>query len=59
MQCLTPLYGVHGWHITTIEGLGGRKKGYHPIQQRIMEFHGSQCGFCTPGMVMSLYGFVN
>lgn len=31
----------------------------HPIQKRIAEFYGSQCGFCTPGMVMALYGTLN
>ena len=57
-QCLCPLYGVHGWHVTTVEGVGSRLQGYHPIQKRITDYHGSQCGYCTPGMVMGLYGSV-
>jgi len=36
-------------------GIGGMKLGLHPIQRRIAEFHGTQCGYCTPGIVMSIY----
>jgi len=39
-------------HITTIEGLSG-KDGMHPLQEAFNECHGLQCGFCTPGMIMS------
>ena len=53
--CLTPLCACDGYAITTIEGIGGMKQGLHPIQQRLSSMHGSQCGFCTPGIVMSLY----
>ncbi|TQD85526.1 hypothetical protein C1H46_028938 [Malus baccata] len=38
------------------EGLGNIKDGFHPIHQRIAGFHASQCGFCTPGMCVSLFG---
>jgi len=43
--------------VTTTEGLGGstHPDGFHPIHERIAGFNGSQCGFCTPGMVMTLY----
>ena len=56
VQCLCPLFSVDGWQITTIEGLGSEKEGFHPIQQRIAKANGSQCGYCTPGIVMAMYG---
>lgn len=52
--CLVPLCSMDGAHVTTIEGIGNRKQP-HPVQQRLAEMHGSQCGFCTPGIVMALY----
>ncbi|OZJ03098.1 hypothetical protein BZG36_03360 [Bifiguratus adelaidae] len=54
LACLTPLSYMHSKHIITIEGVGTADSP-HPIQERIALLHGSQCGFCTPGMVMSLY----
>jgi xanthine dehydrogenase/oxidase len=53
--CLTPLCALDGYHVTTIEGIGGMRQGLHPVQKRLASMHGSQCGFCTPGIVMSLY----
>lgn len=53
--CLTPLCTLDGHAVTTVEGIGGLKEGLHPVQQRLASMHGSQCGFCTPGIVMSLY----
>jgi xanthine dehydrogenase/oxidase len=41
--------------VTTVEGIGGMRQGLHPVQQRIAVLNGSQCGFCTPGIVMSVY----
>jgi len=41
--------------VTTSEGIGNIKDGYHPVQQRLSGFHASQCGFCTPGMCMSIF----
>jgi xanthine dehydrogenase small subunit len=44
-------------HVVTIEHLRGSDGDtLHPVQQAMVDFHGSQCGFCTPGFVMSLYG---
>ncbi|KAG6629944.1 xanthine dehydrogenase 1-like isoform X1 [Carya illinoinensis] len=56
--CLAPLYSVEGMHVITVEGVGNRKHGLHPIQEALAQSHGSQCGFCTPGFIMSLYAFL-
>ncbi|XP_071963028.1 xanthine dehydrogenase/oxidase-like isoform X1 [Antedon mediterranea] len=53
--CLTPICQVHMMAVTTVEGIGSIKDGLHPVQERIAKAHGSQCGFCTPGIVMSMY----
>ena len=52
--CIRLLGTVDGCEVVTVEDLaeGGR---LHPIQQAMVELHGSQCGFCTPGIVMSLF----
>ncbi|KAJ8111795.1 hypothetical protein OPT61_g5696 [Boeremia exigua] len=55
--CLFPLVGVDGKHVITVEGIGSVARP-HPLQERIAKLHGSQCGFCTPGIVMSLYAVV-
>ncbi|KAF8403439.1 hypothetical protein HHK36_011543 [Tetracentron sinense] len=54
-SCLTLLCSINGCSITTTEGLGNSKDGFHAIHRRFSGFHASQCGFCTPGMCMSLY----
>ena len=48
--------GLQGAHVTTVEGLGSARDGLHPVQERLHKGHGSQCGFCSPGMVMSMVG---
>ncbi|KAJ0009400.1 hypothetical protein NQD34_001102 [Periophthalmus magnuspinnatus] len=53
--CLQPLVTLHGAAVVTVEGIGSTKTKLHPVQERIAKAHGSQCGFCTPGMVMSMY----
>lgn len=55
--CLFPLCACDSCHIITIEGIGQASR-MHPIQERLSEFHGSQCGFCTPGIVMSMYALL-
>ncbi|RPA87015.1 xanthine dehydrogenase-like protein [Ascobolus immersus RN42] len=55
--CLAPLASVDGKHVITVEGIGSSQRP-HPTQERIAKFHGSQCGFCTPGIVMSLYALL-
>jgi len=47
-----------GCEVTTIEGLANNGE-LHPMQQAFMDHHGLQCGFCTPGMVMSAIDIVN
>ncbi|CAN6286573.1 unnamed protein product [Urochloa humidicola] len=54
-SCLTLLRSVDRCSVTTSEGIGNTKDGYHPVQQRLSGFHASQCGFCTPGMCMSIF----
>ncbi|XP_076904841.1 abscisic-aldehyde oxidase-like [Bidens hawaiensis] len=54
-SCLTLLCSINGCSVTTTEGLGNLKDGFHSIHQRFAGFHASQCGFCTPGMCMSLF----
>ncbi|KAG4440065.1 hypothetical protein IFR05_004458 [Cadophora sp. M221] len=55
--CLFPLVGVVGKHVITVEGIGSLDNP-HPLQERMAKLHGSQCGFCTPGIVMSLYALI-
>jgi xanthine dehydrogenase small subunit len=55
-SCLMPLGNAHGKHIVTIEGINFQNK-LNPIQQAMNDEGATQCGFCTPGFVMSLAGF--
>ncbi|XP_072173401.1 xanthine dehydrogenase/oxidase-like [Diadema setosum] len=57
-SCLVPVCFVHGVAVTTVEGIGSVETKLHPVQERIAKAHGSQCGFCTPGMVMSMYALL-
>ncbi len=54
VSCLTPLGNAHGKHIVTIEGIN--QKELSPIQEKMVDHSATQCGFCTPGFVMSLTG---
>ncbi|XP_023936819.2 xanthine dehydrogenase [Bicyclus anynana] len=56
--CLMPLCALHGLAVTTVEGIGNTQDRLHPVQERIAKAHGSQCGFCTPGIVMSMYALL-
>jgi carbon-monoxide dehydrogenase small subunit len=47
-----------GAEVTTIEGLAAPDGELHPIQAAFRDAHGLQCGFCTPGFVMSVYAFL-
>jgi xanthine dehydrogenase small subunit len=46
---------LDGCHVVTVEYLSGPDGRLHPVQQAMVDHHGSQCGFCTPGFVMALY----
>ncbi|WIY51909.1 xanthine dehydrogenase small subunit [Devosia sp. YIM 151766] len=54
--CIRFVGSLHGTHVVTVEHLRGENGALHPVQQAMVDHHGSQCGFCTPGFVMSLYG---
>lgn len=53
--CIQFLPMLHGKALMTVESLA-KDEALHPVQQAMVDKHGSQCGFCTPGVVMSLYG---
>ena len=50
---------AEGAQVTTIEGLAAADGSLHPVQEAFRENHGLQCGFCTPGMVMSAVDLLN
>ncbi|RJR16898.1 MAG: (2Fe-2S)-binding protein [Desulfobacteraceae bacterium] len=52
-SCIYPSFEVDGKSVTTIEGLLGEGNVLHPIQAAFVAHGGVQCGFCTPGMIMS------
>jgi xanthine dehydrogenase small subunit len=54
--CIRFVGSLDATHVVTVEHLKGRDGRLHPVQRAMVDFHGSQCGFCTPGFVMSLYG---
>jgi aerobic carbon-monoxide dehydrogenase small subunit len=61
-SCLLLAVQANGGVILTVEGLGAQAKNgepLHPIQQGFLEKLGFQCGFCTPGFLMTLYEFLN
>jgi xanthine dehydrogenase YagT iron-sulfur-binding subunit len=59
LSCMTPAIMAVGHKITTIEGLAGKDDGLHPMQRTFIDNDAFQCGYCTPGQIMSAIGCVN
>ena len=57
-SCLIFAVQVDGHEITTVEGLATDKDNLHPLQQSFWDSHGLQCGYCTPGILMTLIPFL-
>ena len=57
-SCLVLAVQADGHEITTVEGLAPSPETLHPLQAAFREAHGLQCGFCTPGFLMSLIPFL-
>ena len=57
--CLMFAVQADGMAITTIEGMAGINSELHPIQQAFREKHGLQCGFCTPGIIMTVHAMLH
>src|SRR5947209_3969197 len=53
-SCLVPICLMAGRELITVEGVASGSK-LHPVQQKMVECHGSQCGYCTPGFIVSLF----
>jgi len=54
-SCITFVPALDGRQLVTVDRLRGADGALHPVQQALVDAHGSQCGFCTPGFVMSLW----
>jgi aerobic-type carbon monoxide dehydrogenase small subunit (CoxS/CutS family) len=57
-SCLMLAVQVDGHALSTVEGLAASQEDLHPLQQAFWEAHGLQCGFCTPGFLMTLVPFL-
>ena len=57
-SCLTLAVQANGHSLATVEGLAQSQSELHPLQQAFWEAHGLQCGFCTPGILMTLVPFL-
>ena len=58
-SCLMLAVQSDGMVLTTIEGMAGINSDLHPIQQAFLEKHGLQCGFCTPGIIISVHAMLH
>jgi aerobic-type carbon monoxide dehydrogenase small subunit (CoxS/CutS family) len=55
-SCVTPVGAVEGKRVLTIEGIG--QNGLHAVQQAFLSHHAFQCGYCTPGMIVTAYALL-
>ena len=58
-SCLMFAVQAKGHAISTIEGLASKDGTYHPLQQAMHDHHGLQCGYCTPGILMTMTAFLD
>ena len=52
-SCIGLVGSLHGCHLVTVDAL--KQEPVHPVQKAMIDCHGAQCGFCTPGIIMSLF----
>ena len=57
-SCLVPAASVEGKSVVTIEGIESNE-GLHPLQEAFVKYHASQCGFCTPGMILTAKAYLD
>ena len=57
-SCLMLAVQANGHELSTVEGLASKAGELHPIQQAMHEHHGLQCGYCTPGILMTMTAFL-
>jgi aerobic carbon-monoxide dehydrogenase small subunit len=57
-SCLVLAASADGREVTTVEGLAGPDGALHPVQQAFVDCHGLQCGFCTPGFVITIAAYL-
>jgi aerobic-type carbon monoxide dehydrogenase small subunit (CoxS/CutS family) len=57
-SCLLFAVQADGHNVMTVEGLAANEQSLHPLQQAFWETHGLQCGFCTPGILMTMKAFL-
>jgi carbon-monoxide dehydrogenase small subunit len=57
-SCLLLAVQAGKHEISTVEGLAGKDNEYHPLQQAMHDHHGLQCGYCTPGILMTMTAFL-
>ncbi|XP_041981245.1 xanthine dehydrogenase/oxidase-like [Aricia agestis] len=57
--CMVSITSCQDWEISTIEHIGNRLQGYHPLQVTLARDNGTQCGYCSPGWVMAMYSLLS